>query len=229
MNQAGNLFRFFAEGSKKDLQSGGSILVLAAWVISVLFHPLLMPTYMNALIFKYCSDLVPLTREAKVQMLLFIFVSTYLVPALAAGLMWVSGMISSITLENRSERLIPLLLTAIIYTGVSYIFLQYLESARLPGLFLGTIALSVGLTALLTQFIKISSHMMGMGGLLGFILGVVQETHNLSLQIPLIFFVLVAGAVASSRLLLRAHTGTELIAGFFPGMVISWISVHFFV
>jgi hypothetical protein len=223
------LFRFFSEGRKKEFESADSIFILLAWAVSVVFHPLLMPTFLNALIFKYCSDLVPLTREAKVQMLLFIFISTYLLPALAAGLMWVTGLISSITMDDKSERLIPLVLTALIYAGVSYIFLQYLETARLIGLFIGTIALTVGLTAMVTHFYKISSHMMGIGGLLGFMIGVVRETHNLSLQTPLMLCVLCAGAVASSRLLLRAHTVPELLAGFFPGITISWISVHFFV
>ncbi len=188
-----------------------------------------MPTYLNGIVFKYCTDLVPLTREVKIQMLFFIFLSTYLIPSLAAGFMWVSGLISSLAMEKKSERMIPLLLTGIIYTGVSYVFLDYLETARLLGLFMGSIAFTVGLTALITHFWKISSHMMGMGGLLGFMIAVIQITHNLSLETPLLLAILCAGAVASSRLLLKAHTVNQLIAGFLLGMVISWTSVHFFV
>lgn len=202
---------------------------MLAWLISIVFHPLLVPTYLHGIVFKYCTDLVPLTREVKIQMLSFIFLSTYLIPSLAAGFLWVSGLISSLSMEKKSERLIPLTLTGIIYTGVSYIFLDYLETARLLGLFMGSIAFAVGITALITYFWKISSHMMGIGGLIGFIIAAVQETHNMGLQTPLIFSILVAGAVASSRFLLKAHTVSQLVAGFFLGMMISWSAVHFFV
>jgi len=188
-----------------------------------------MPTYLNAIVFKYCTDILPLTREAKVQMLLFVFVSTYLIPAIATGLLWATGAISSLSLEKRSERLIPLMVTGVIYAGVSYVFLDYLSMARLLGLFMGTIALTVILTAFITHFWKISSHMVGVGGLVGFLFSVVLETHNLSLEYPLIGSIGVAGAVASSRLYLKAHSIKQIIAGFLLGIVLSWSAVYFFV
>ena len=188
-----------------------------------------MPTYLNAIIVNYCTDLLPLPREAKVQMLVFVFVSTYLVPSLATGLLWATGAISSLSLEKRSERLIPLLVTAVIYTGVSYIFLDYLSMARLLGLFMGTVALSVIITAFITHFWKISSHMVGIGGFVGFVLAVVYQTHNFSLEYPLIGSIAIAGAVGSSRLYLKAHTPKQIVAGFLLGIVLSCSAVTFFV
>lgn len=204
-------------------------ITLAAWIISMVFHPLLMPTLMHGLVFKFCTDLLPLTREAKVQTLLFIFIATYLVPAMATGLLWASGAITSISLEKRSERIVPLLVTAVVYCGVSYIFLDYLSQARLLGLFMGTIALSVVLTAFITHFWKISSHMVGMGGMMGFLMAVVQETRNMGLEYPLIGGFIAVGLVASARLWLGAHSFPQIIAGFLLGMVLSWSAVCFFV
>jgi membrane-associated phospholipid phosphatase len=200
-----------------------------AWIFSVAFHPLLMPTYLHALVFRYCTDLLPFTREAKVQTLLFVFVATYLVPSLATGLLWATGTISSLSLEKRSERLIPLFVTAIIYSGVSYVFLDYLSMARLLGLFMGTVTLSVVLTAFITHFWKISAHMVGLGGMVGFLVSVILRTHNQGLEFPLIGFVLISGLVASSRLYLKAHGILQICAGFLLGMVLSWSAVHFFV
>jgi membrane-associated phospholipid phosphatase len=198
-------------------------------LISLVFHPLMMPTYIHGLVFVYCTDLLPLTRDAKIQTLVFVFISTYMVPALATGMMWASGAISSITLEKRTDRLVPLLVTAVIYTGVSYIFMDFFSMARLLGLFMGAVALSVLLTALITRFWKISTHMVGVGGLVGFILAVVEKTQNNSLDLPLMGSFAVSGAVASSRLYLGAHTPKQISAGFFLGMVISWLAVYFFV
>lgn len=229
MNQTATLFKHFIKVQRNRLVGGLSFWILAAWVISIVFHPLLMPTFLHAVVFKYCTDLVPLTRQAKIQMMEFIFVTTCVIPAMATGLLWVTGIISSLSLEKRSERLIPLLVTGLIYTGVSYVFLEYLDMARILGLFMGTVALTVIMTAGITHFWKISSHMVGVGGLVGFMLAVINETKNSALFGPLVAAILVAGAVASARLLLNAHTMIQVVAGFFFGLTISWAAVHFFV
>lgn len=229
MSQSTTLFSHFIKSQRNRLVEGQSVWILAAWVISVVFHPLLMPTYLHGIVFKYCTDLVPLTREAKVQMLEFIFVTTYIVPAMATGLLWVTGIISSLSLEKRSERLIPLLVTGLIYTGVSYVFLEYLEMARMLGLFMGTVALTVIFTAAITHFWKISSHMVGLGGVVGFLLAVIHQTGNSALLGPLLGSILVAGAVASARLLLNSHTVIQVVVGFFFGLAVSWAAVLFFV
>lgn len=195
----------------------------------MVFHPLLMPTYLHAIVFKFCTDLVPLTRTAKIQTLLFIFVSTYLIPVLATGFLWVTGIISSLTLERRSERLIPLLVTGMIYSAVSYIFLNYLDMIQILGLFMGMVALSVILTAFITHFWKISSHMVGVGGVCGFVAAVIGQTNNQSLLWPFVISVLVSGLVASSRLYLQAHSTLQVFLGFLLGLVVSWSAVYFFV
>jgi len=229
LNQSSSIFRHLVAASRGDLFSLAKMPYLFAWLVSFVFHPLMMPTYLNGIVFKYCTDLVPLTREAKLQILLFIFVTTYLVPTLTTGLLWVSGVVSSISLEKRSERIIPLVVTSLIYLGVSYILLEYLQMARLLGLFMGTVALAVIITAAITNFWKISSHMVGIGGVLGFIISIISKTHNTSLLGPLIGVTIVSGAVASARLLLGAHGLLQIILGFFLGFAVSWAAVYFFV
>jgi len=229
LSEASSLFRHLVRTRPEGIFSKEKIPYLLAWLTSIVFHPLMMPTFLNGIVFKYCTDLVPLPRDAKIQILFFVFVSTYLVPSMATGLLWVSGTISNLSLEKRSERLIPLIITGLIYTGVSYIFLDYLQIARLLGLFMGAIAFTVVVTAAITHFWKISSHMVGIGGLLGFMIAVILKTNNMSLEWPLIGIIFFSGAVASSRLLLGAHGFLQIITGFFLGIVVSWSAVHFFV
>jgi len=229
LNISSSFFREIINSKTQGLFSKERLPYFVAWVISFVFHPLLMPTYLNGLVFKYCTDLVPLTRDAKIQILFFIFISTYLVPSLATGLLWVSGVISSIGLEKRSERIIPLVVTGLVYTGVSYVFLDYLQMARLLGLLMGGVALAVIITAFITNYWKISSHMVGIGGLLGFVISVIPKSNNISLEGPLIGIILASGGIASSRLLLGAHGIWQIISGFILGIVVSWAAVHFFV
>jgi len=219
------LNRFLQQAKDKDHPKGNAFWATLAWGISVVLHPLLMPTYLHGIVFKFCGDLVPLTRTAKVQTLLFIFVSTYFIPVMATGFLWVTGIISDLTLAKRSERLIPLLVTGLIYCGVSYIFLNYLDTVQILGLFMGVVALSVIITAAITQFWKISSHMVGIGGVCGFVSSVIVQTNNQSLLWPLIGTVVGAGAVASSRLFLQVHSPMQTVVGFFLGLTISWLSV----
>lgn len=213
--------------NRKDLPA--QVWFLLSWVLSVIFHPLLIPSYMVGLLFRYCTDLVPLNHDSKVTILTFVFITTYLVPSLFTGLLWVSGMISSIDLKKRSERLIPLFVTGIVYTAVSYIFLDYLQLARLLGIFMGGIAFVVLLTAFITYFWKISTHMIGLGGLMGFLLAVINDSKNIALLDPFLFFLLASGATASARLYLQAHTMAQIISGFFLGLMVSWALVYFFV
>ena len=229
MNRASSLFSHLIRTRPEGFFSAKKVPYIFAWFTSIVFHPLMMPTYLNAIIFKYCTDLVPLTRDAKLQILFFIFISTFLVPSLATGLLWVSGVISSVGLEKRSERMIPLIVTGLVYTAVSYIFLDYLQMARLLGLFMGATAFTVVITAFITHFWKISNHMIGIGGLFGFVIGAILKTHNASLQWPLMLIITVSGAIASSRLLLGAHGYFQIISGFLLGIAVSWAAVHFFV
>jgi len=229
LSQISNLFREFLRSGDGPDEKQRPFWILMAWIISMVLHPLLMPTFLHGIVFKYCGDLVPLTSKAKYQTLMFIFVGTYLIPGVATGLLWVTGIISSLSLEKRSERLIPLLVTGLIYTGISYIFLDYLEMAQILGLFMGIVALTVIITAFITHFWKISSHMVGIGGVVGFIVSVIQQTNNIGLQWPLIGFILGSGAVASSRLYLNAHDWKQIAAGFFLGLGASWASIYFFV
>jgi len=229
LNEASSLFRHLIRTRPDGFFTKEKVPFILAWLTSIVFHPLMMPTFLNGIVFKYCTDLVPLPRDAKIQILFFIFVTTYLAPSLATGLLWASGTISNISLEKRSERLIPLLITGLIYTGVSYVFLEHLQIARLLGLFMGAIALAVILTAFITHFWKISSHMVGIGGLLGFLIAVILKTNNMSLEFPLLATIFFSGAVASSRLLLGAHGYFQIISGFFLGIAVSWSAVHLFV
>lgn len=81
-------------------------------------------------------------------------------------------------------------------------------------------ALFSTLTALLLLFVKTkaSLHMMGLSALTLFVFGLTlhYQTQNIAL---IVFLILMNGFVASSRLVMKAHTITELIIGILLGSI----------
>lgn len=142
-----------------------------AQVLSVLFHPLLLPTYLFAVILYYMpSSMLTLPLQVRWVVLAMIFFTTCLIPGAAAVVMVRFGQLDSVEMRRREQRALPLLFTAICYAATT--FLLYRESAY-DAIFyfvMGIIAASVFLTFAISQFWKISAHSVGMGGGLGLLL-----------------------------------------------------------
>ena len=65
--------------------------------------------------------------------------------------------------------------------------------------------------------------MIGVGGLLAVILILGFEFSNFQVVYPLLFVLMLSGAIATSRLYLNAHQPAEVYAGFFTGFLICFI------
>lgn len=120
--------------------------------------------------------------------------------------------------DNLSQRKIPLALQVILIAILIY---QGLILDRLPELyffFKGVLASTV--VALLFVFVnvKISLHMMGLGGFLFFIIGVSVYNRENSLTL-IAFLIAVTGLTATSRLYMDAHNQRELAIGFSAGVL----------
>jgi len=143
-----------------------------------------------------------------------IFITTFIIPLLSLYILKMSGSISSITLDVKEERLTPMLYTAIMYGVTAYMFSTKLELGEMIAIYLGISTLLIVLTGAITFFWKISLHGMGIGGFIGFLLGLNQQVSlaNFELILPLLF--IVAALVLSSRLKLNAHSAPQVYIGF---------------
>lgn len=215
--------------ARKQLASGSSKgWFLLAWSLSLFFHPLLIPTWMVLLLMKFSPGLMPFTEEGYKGMIAFIFGGTFLLPASGIALLWASGMVRSLSMDDKQDRHLPHLLTFACYLTGAILFHRFLPMLDLLYCVMLGSAVSVGVTGLITLFWKISSHMAGLGGLLGFQLAMAIQSNPHDFIIPMFLSILFTGAVASSRLFLRVHNEAQILAGFFLGMVISSITVTFF-
>jgi hypothetical protein len=193
-----------------------------AKIISIIFHPLLIPLISVVIILNSQSYLA-YTTTSSIKYFIYglIFISTYFIPSVAAILLWKKGLISSLEMPERKERLIPFIITLICYIGSIYIMIKLPISLIYSIIVFGG-ALVVLSALLISLKWKISIHMIGIGGLLGLICG-----YSFLYEIPFLKYIMVisiiAGMVGSARLILKAHSSAQVYSGFLVGFFVEII------
>jgi hypothetical protein len=126
--------------------------------------------------------------------------------------------VRSIHLKNVRERFWPLLLNSIIMSYLGFFVLPKAECVELHYFILGSIlTIVLGLTLSIIK-IKASIHMMAVSG--AFLFMILTNLHfGVSIDNVVIIFILVMGAVTSSRLHLNAHSVKELAIGLIIGVL----------
>lgn len=189
--------------------------------ISVLFHPLAMPTYIYGLIWLFAPAILrPFPVSAAPFLLLIIFLSTFLMPALGAWVYHLSGNTSSLEMWHRRERLVPLAFTVIIYGITTYLMKEKMMLNRSLWLIMAGITATVAITAAVTYFWKISAHAIGIGGTWGLVL-MIGIGQGYPMLLPFAITSLVLGLVCSARLQLNAHSPVQVLGGLALGSLAS--------
>lgn len=190
-----------------------------------------MPTLFCTFLFYLApKGLVFYDMYGKLVLLLFIFVTTFIIPTLSTVYLRASKIIPSFKMEDRSERILPFLLTSIIYIGTTLMFFYQWQGYQhlIISKVLGVISINVILSTIITFFWKISIHSVGIGGLCGLILSL-DVRHSLEFSIwTLIVLFILSGIVMSARLLLASHKPQEVYIGYIGGLTISFLSGIFF-
>ncbi len=199
-----------------------------ARVLSVVCHPLLMPTLLFGLLLFQAPGVVGLdafSNSLRLSLLVLIFIGTFAVPSLLIYYLFRSGYIGSMQLDTLADRRLPYFLTALIYTVLTYLFAYQMQLVSVVApeiaVMLGSIALSILLVGIVSLYWQISAHGVGIGGVLGGIGGLVLKFGLSELFSSLVILVLLAGFIASARLKLNAHTPAQIVAGLALGLVVS--------
>ncbi|HEV3223081.1 MAG TPA: hypothetical protein VGZ90_09390 [Puia sp.] len=197
-----------------------------AHFFSILFHPLLISTYILAfLIFLHPSAFEGVDPHTKNLRMLSMLLFTVFFPCLSLFIAWRLKLIRSLSLENRQDRLAGFIVTMFFYFWASYVFRNLPDTPPVAAHFVLGTFLAVCGAWMCTIFYKVSLHAVAMGGLVGFaIIFSRQDVYasGLYLAIP----VLIAGIVCSSRLILGAHNRFEMISGFLLGILaqsVAWL------
>ena len=195
-------------------------------VISYIFHPLIIPTIGIFIIFNsgtYLSNLVP---EAKQLIYILVFVSTFLFPVLMIPFLLWQKIINNVYAETSKERIVPMLLTLIFYYFGYYIIGSNNISGLIRAFFLASI-ISLTVAFFINIKWKISTHMLGLGGLVGLVIGISLRL-DVNLIIYLILLVFISGIVGAARLKLNSHNILQVSAGFYIGLLVVLSTILFY-
>jgi hypothetical protein len=195
-----------------------------ARVVSVLFHPLLIPTYLfSILALALPSALAPIQPASHLTFILLIFIVTFLLPLFNVAIFKFFGTIESIAMENRKERILPFTFVLVIYVAITYLLYSKTQIS-LDDNFLKLMMVMdlLGLASLVaTLFFKVSVHSIGIWGLIGITLPLTKISEVNALFYVSMGLIVVAGVVMSSRLLLGAHNSREVMWGSVIGLATS--------
>ena len=207
-------------------------------LISWIFLPLFMPVY-ALLLTMYIPSLEEgsfqnktiylLDPRLKLALLGIFFLFSFLAPAISLVILKRKNKISNLEIDNRSERFIPILITAIYSAVLAWFLMAKTPAGILPAaIYLlpagGTIAIL--LVLLITRFDKISLHALGVGMLMGFLTAYFQTQAQFQLGI-LILATIVSGLVMSARLFLGKHNLRQCLMGYFLGMLVIYLTIKF--
>jgi len=183
---------------------------------SYIFHPIWMPFAGSIFYFIVTPRFFPLPLiKAK---LLAIAITTLFIPIVFFYLLKNLGKVQNVFLRDVKERIWPLFFYILLIGLNLYQILDIYNYPALYFYFVG-IMLSVMTAFFLAWFrLKISLHMIGMGGIFTFILAM-SIFYRINLMYTLAFIITALGWTASSRLAYKAHSYFELILGVFIGII----------
>jgi hypothetical protein len=190
----------------------------AARIISILFHPLIIPTVGFLLLFNSGTYLAYLPFEYKKMILLIVFLCTFVIPLSILPFFLYHKIINDINMSGARERFAPLVISFILFVLCYFLLRRVPIPPDYLSFCLGCAA-SAFLTLLIITKWKISLHMVGIGGLVGLITYLIIKMQ-VNLGFYMILAIIAAGLTGTARLLLNAHKPFEIYAGFLAGHLI---------
>jgi hypothetical protein len=190
--------------------------------ISVILHPVIMPTYALLLIFRQTTYFsYSVNDSAKFALFSIIIINTFILPVIISYILVHRGLIRSLEMQKREERMMPFLTNLFLMLLSAYM----INRLRLPHVFfmlaMGA-ATAISIAIIINFRWKISIHMIGIGGLIGTCFGL-SSFLLADLRMTIIFIFCLAGLLGSARLTLGAHTSGQIYAGFFTGFLCEYL------
>ena len=184
--------------------------------ISYIFHPIFMP--LAAVLFYFSKSPRFIPQNIINTKVIAVLILTIILPLMVNLLLKVMGKINSLELNQTKDRIIPL----IAYCGIVIIVIKRVitphEFIVLYYFFVGILLSSITCLILNILNFKSSIHMIAISGLFMFFIALsIHFSINILGSIAIVVFLM--GAIATSRLSLKAHTNAEVIIGTVVGII----------
>lgn len=192
--------------------------------ISYILHPLLMPLLGVLFYFSKSPRYIP--SEIIHAKIVSLVILTIILPILLYFLLKTLGKVNSIYLKSTNERIYPLALNCIVILIVIKRILTPTQVIELYYFFVGILISTMTCLLLAVFKFKASIHMISVSGVFMFFLAL-SIHFSININGALALMMIAIGAVATSRLHLKAHTYKELIMGLFVGLIPQLILVPY--
>jgi membrane-associated phospholipid phosphatase len=200
-----------------------------AYFISLVFHPLLMPSYLFLFIVVFASSFMqPLKIESLYEILGIIFIVTFIIPVISMGTLRLTNIISDFHLAKKSQRPTPFFFIACFYGIAAYMFYAKLSINNLIVIVFVASTVLILLMTVISFFWKISLHGAAIGGVFGFILALGMFYPIMNFTLILAVLLVISGLVIYARLKLQAHTPLQVYAGAVLGFFICFWAIYYF-
>ena len=190
--------------------------------MSIVFTPFYLPIVgLTALfIFSYLS-IMPLSYKLKLLLLVYLF--TILIPTVLIRIYRIYQGRTRLDIGQKEQRMVPYLISILCYFACYYL-MELLHIPHIISIIL-LIALFIQiLCAIINVWWKISTHTDAIGGVAG---AIVAFSLIFAFN-PVWWFSLViilAGMVGTSRIILRQHTLSQVVAGFCVGLLCAFFII----
>jgi len=193
-------------------------ITFLAKVVSYIFHPLFIPTYVAAyLIFKYPYSFAAFDESQKLLKLLSIFIITAGFPAITVFLLWRLDFAESIFLRTQKERIIPYVASIIYFFWAWWVSRNQLGSPPPLVFFLLGLFISASAALSFNSYFKISMHAIGVGGALAFMI-LLGLSGTEAIGVPLSIATIIAGVVCTARFIVSDHYPSDVYYGLALGI-----------
>ena len=187
-----------------------------AQFISIIFHPILLPTWM--FIIFILSGICRLSFIKAEVCLAVIFGTTFILPALSLLVLKKIKAIETFTMEKREERFIPIFFV-VVFLYITSRFFNGIHALALYNFYLICNLILCIIVFWINFWWKISMHGTGWGAFTSMLL--IMTTISAKLFLPyLLIGIILSGLVGSARLYLKSHSNSQVYAGFAVGFII---------
>jgi hypothetical protein len=203
-------------------------LRILAYLISYVFHPIFISTYViGFLIFYHPYAFAGFDPTTKVFRFLTILVYNSLFPLFAVFLLWRLKLgVQTMQLRTMKERIIPYMIAMIFYWWTWHVYANLPEIPAVAIHFLLGAFLAVCGAWMFNIYFKISMHAIAVGGLtMFFFLFSFRDAYASGLYLSAA--ILITGLVCTARFLCSDHSPFEIWSGLFTGLLVQWIAWQF--
>ncbi len=196
-----------------------------AKAVSLLFHPLLLPTYAFILVMYSNPFLFASYGSDQWIFVLRVFINTFVFPAICLLLLWRLGFVKNLEMPEKEDRIIPYIVVGTLYIWSFMTFRKSSDPQMLNIILLGSCFTLF--TAFFTNiFTKVSIHAAGMACFTVVALILSLQSYY-DMRFLFVAIVLLAGITGTARLYLKAHSLQEVLNGYLIGFAAQMLAMRF--